>query len=532
MNFQPKTKKQFTQPGEITLYKSVRWIIIILFTILYTLLMVNVGIMSAATRKIKESLEIDNQTYGMFGSLNSTGRIIGTFLFMFLVNKWNRKFLIIIPLYFNALSVICFTLTNYIILLNIARTINGLCQVFGFVYFPIWIDQFGIQKRKTFMLTLIQLASPLGMVTGYGINTILGSDKWRYGFWLEGICEVVFITLLLFIPMKYFSKNLFFKCHFDGLERLENGQSRVFSIFHEPNKDVPKDKTQSSSFKKNLNAIIKNKIFIFSVLYKAISQIICVGLGFWLTDYLENQLHLNNNLSKFNTYVVVIVVGPMIGMSFGGIVGSFTGGYEKRFCIFIMFILHLISSIVSLCVVLVDGIIWFNLIMVIFFVFNAAVMPVITGLILWALPKNLKGLGNGISSLLTTFLGKFPAPLIYGYLQDYYGSYYNKIGMLGLMSTSLLGVVFLGLCVIYRYRQDKDEKSGVLFEKEEKPKTFLSANNMGQELRRSINQEAIATVFSGTNINEVIEMHEEYYSDKNNNKRYNDEDDWEEMQGK
>ena len=96
MNFQPKTKKQFTQPGEITLYKSVRWIIIILFTILYTLLMVNVGIMSAATRKIKESLEIDNQTYGMFGSLNSTGRIIGTFLFMFLVNKWNRKFLIII----------------------------------------------------------------------------------------------------------------------------------------------------------------------------------------------------------------------------------------------------------------------------------------------------------------------------------------------------------------------------------------------------------------------------------------------------
>ena len=170
--------------------------------------------------------------------------------------------------------------------------------------------------------------------------------------------------------------------------------------------------------------------------------------------------------------------------------------------------------------------------MVIFFVFNAAVMPVITGLILWALPKNLKGLGNGISSLLTTFLGKFPAPLIYGYLQDYYGSYYNKIGMLGLMSTSLLGVVFLGLCVVYRYRQDKDEKSGVLFEKEEKPKTFLSANNMGQELRRSINQEAIATVFSGTNINEVIEMHEEYYSDKNNNKRYNDEDDWEEMQGK
>ena len=159
--------------GEISLYKSIRWIIITIFTIIYTLLMINVGIMSAATRTIKSSLNLNNETFGLLSSLNSTGRIIGTFLFMGIINFFNRKYIVLIPLYINSISVIAFTLSDVHIILYITRMLNGVCQVFGFIYFPMWIDQFGIQKRKTFMLTLIQLASPLGMVTGYSMNIYL-----------------------------------------------------------------------------------------------------------------------------------------------------------------------------------------------------------------------------------------------------------------------------------------------------------------------------------------------------------------------
>ena len=85
--------------GEISLYKSIRWIIITIFTIIYTLLMINVGIMSAATRTIKSSLNLNNETFGLLSSLNSTGRIIGTFLFMGIINFFNRKYIVLIPLY-------------------------------------------------------------------------------------------------------------------------------------------------------------------------------------------------------------------------------------------------------------------------------------------------------------------------------------------------------------------------------------------------------------------------------------------------
>ena len=493
--------------GEISLYKSIRWIIITIFTIIYTLLMINVGIMSAATRTIKSSLNLNNETFGLLSSLNSTGRIIGTFLFMGIINFFNRKYIVLIPLYINSISVIAFTLSDVHIILYITRMLNGVCQVFGFIYFPMWIDQFGIQKRKTFMLTLIQLASPLGMVTGYAMNIYLGSENWRKGFWYEAIGEIIFLSLVLFVPGKYFSRHLFFKCHFDGFERLENGQSRVASIFYTPQKD-PKEKAHSGSVGKNLLLILQNKIFIFSVLYKAMSQIICVGLGVWLTDYLENQLHVESKFLKFNTYVFVIVVGPMIGMSFGGFCGSLTGGYEKKRSVLLICVFHFISAIISLCVVFVDNIYFFNAIMVVFFIFNCAVVPVLTGLILWSMPKHLKGLGNGISSLVSTFLGKFPAPLIYGILQERYGSYYNKIGMFGLLSTSLLGVLFLVLTVIYRYRMDDEEKGKGLFEKKNELK---ETNKLEEAARNSINHEALATVFNGSNISEAIEINENYY---------------------
>ena len=504
---------------ETSLYKSVRWIIIAIFTVLYTLLMINVGIMSAATSKIKSSLELNNETFGLLSSFNSAGRIGGTFLFMAIINFFNRKFLILIPLYINSVSVIAFTLSKIHWILFLTRTLNGVCQVFGFVYFPIWIDQFGIQKKKTFMLTLIQLASPLGMVSGYAMNMYLGSENWQKGFWIEAIGEIIFLSMIIFVPSKYFSKNLFFKCHFDGLERLENGQSRVCSIFYTPQKD-PKEKMQGSSSIKHLFTILQNKIFIFSVLYKAISQIICVGLGCWLTDYLENQLHIDNNVTKFNTYVVVIVVGPLIGMSFGGFVGSFTGGYEKKFSVLVIFIFHLVSSIISVCVVLVDNIYLFNSIMVLFFIFNCAVVPVLTGVILWSMPKNQKGLGNGISSLVTTFLGKFPAPLIYGILQEKYSSSYNKIGMLGLMSTSFLGVIFLGLTTIYRYRTEVEDNKSVFEKKESDKKAKYEEEE--DPMRTSINQEALATVFNNANIAEAFEINEDYYYNNLSNVPIND----------
>ena len=155
---------------DFSLNRGIRWVLMIIFTLLYAFLMLNVGIFTAATNQLKEDLRLDNEQYGLLGSYNGGGKIIGTVIFMIIVNRFNRKYLLIIPLFISSISIFLFTRFENRYILYILRGINGICQVFGFIYFPIWIDQFGIQKRKTLMMTLIQLAAQFGMVGGYLIN--------------------------------------------------------------------------------------------------------------------------------------------------------------------------------------------------------------------------------------------------------------------------------------------------------------------------------------------------------------------------
>ena len=46
--------------------------------------------------------------------------------------------------------------------------------------------------------------------------------------------------------------------------------------------------------------------------------------------------------------------------------------------------------------------------------------PVLHGYLIKAIPKQIKGIGVGFDMLVSTFLGKIPAPMIYGFLVDKY----------------------------------------------------------------------------------------------------------------
>ena len=491
---------------EFSLNKGIRWSLMTIFTLLYVVLMLNVGIFNAATTQIKKDFNLDNKEFGLLGTFNGGGRIIGTLLFMIIINKYNRKFVIIIPLLINAFSIYLFTKTNNKKILYIERGINGICQVFGFIYFPIWIDQFGIQKRKTLMMTFIQLAPPLGMVTGYLINSILGSKKWRLGFLLEFICECILICFLLFYPKTYFAKNVFFKYQIEKPSTLNKesllSQKRSTSIFYIPNKNKSEE---NQSFCLNIITIITNKMFLCSVIYKSTTQFICSGIGFWLTDFLEKQLEVKENLPKIISYVIVIIIGPCLGLFIGGFLGSLTGGYEKRKSVLLIFFLQLIASVIGTFIIFCNSIKSFNLIMCFFFLFNSAVIPVNTGLILWSMPKELKGLGNGINSLITTFLGKFPSPYIYGVIQQNFSYINNKIGMIFLMSIAYIGDFCLFLSFIFRkYHKENKEIFG----------SRESKDTLVERMRNSINQQVVSSAFNNDVINDNIDSDNGYMGDK------------------
>ena len=498
---------------EFSLNKGIRWSLMTIFTLLYIVLMFNVGIFNAATSQIKKDFKLNDTEFGLLGTFNGGGRIIGTLIFMLIINKYNRKFILIIPLFINSLSIYLFTITENKKLLNIERGINGICQVFGFIYFPIWIDQFGIQKKKTLMMTFIQLAAPLGMVSGYLINNIIGSKNWRQGFYIEFICELILLFILLFYPKTYFAKNVFFKYQIEkpslNKDSLLNNK-RSTSIFYIPNKNKNQE---NNSFCFNIFLILSNKIFICSVLYKSTTQFICSGIGFWLTDFLEKQLNVKDNLSKIISYIIVIIGGPCLGLFLGGFLGSLTGGYEKKKSVLLIFFLQLIASVVGSLIYFSKNVKNFNLIMCIFFIFNSAVIPVNTGLILWSIPKELKGLGNGINSLITTFLGKFPAPYIYGLIQQNFYYINNKIGMLFLMGIAYIGVLFLFLAFIFR-NYSKENRNNQIFSKRDNKDSFV------ERMRNSINQQVVSSAFNNIGVNDSIETDNGYMGDKESAKTY------------
>ena len=507
---------------EVVLKRSIRWIIMFLYILINMIMMIDTGLFSSASTKIKYALKIDDKKFGLFGSCNHSGRILGTISFIFIFNIFNRKYLLLIPLFINSFSIALFTITDIIPLLFMARIINGFCTTFGFIYFPIWIDQFGIQTKKTVMMSLIQIASPLGMVLGYTMNTFLGSDKWKMTLLIESISLFFFVSIILLIPKKYFSKKLCFKQHFDGIKKIK--QMKNLKIKKNSNKQLTNKKIVQISenninknnqnveinrpsvfgenyldnnpnevftFWKKIKYILSNKIFISTVLYKSTNQFICCGIGFWLTDYLENILGEKNSYKRLYSYIIIIVIGPIIGMSIGGFIGSLTGGYEKKQSVLAIFILQIITSILSVFVPLANKIYFFVLYLSLFTTFMASVVPVNTGLILWTMPKNMKGFGNGISNLITTFLGKLPAPFLYGYLQFKFINFDKRIGMIFLMSFSFLGAICLGFATIFRYKDNYSEIEKTIEDSKKDNKPTLK-----ERFRKSINNDVISSVFN------------------------------------
>ena len=513
---------------DVALKRNVRWMIIIIYLLIDIFISMDTGLFTSASTIIKEYLKIDDKKFGLFGSCIHFGRIFGTILFMFIFNIFNRKNLLIISFFINCISVFCLTIAHNIIVLFISRVLNGLCTSFGLIYFPIWIDQFGIQNKKTLMMSLLQMAFPIGMIIGYTINTILGSIKWKITLLIEIISLFICNICMIFIPKKYFSKKLSFKQHFDGIEKIKkmkkikikklsqnaaltnkninkkdndinklnlnlnknNIEVNRASLFGENNLEQIKN-NDIFTFSKKIKFILSNKIFICTILYKSINQFILSGLTFWLTDYLENILGEKNSFQRLYVYIETIVIGPIIGIALGGFLGSLTGGYEKKYSVLGIFILQAIAVGFSIFVPLVNNINLFALTLAMFNAFMSSVIPVNTGLILWTLPKNLKGIGNGLGNLITTIIGKFPSPFLYGYIQYLFNDYNKRIGMHFLMKFSFIGEIFLALATFFRFKDNFSEIEKVIEDSKYEKKKQLS-----EKFRSSINSEILSSAFN------------------------------------
>ena len=90
-----------------------------------------------------------------------------------------------------------------------SRFLSGFVCVFCFIYYPMWVDKFGVKNWVNFMQTTVQVSNTLGYILGYLIFLLLGSKRWADGFLIESVSIGICVFFMLLIPFKFYDKNLF-----------------------------------------------------------------------------------------------------------------------------------------------------------------------------------------------------------------------------------------------------------------------------------------------------------------------------------
>ena len=161
-----KEKEDLNIPIKITLSRKIRWFLFSILIYLTLVMELDQGILSSSTDALAKDIDLNSNELGGLGSMVFLGKSLGCLLFFSLINKLNRKYMLLITTFFLILSLILTTQTKNLTLLYFSRIIAGLTQSYFGIYFPVWADQFGIHKYKSMIMTCHHLASSLGSLFG------------------------------------------------------------------------------------------------------------------------------------------------------------------------------------------------------------------------------------------------------------------------------------------------------------------------------------------------------------------------------
>ena len=440
---------------KLRLPRCTRVVIFICFFAIHLLNCSDGGVVSAKPGQIKDLLKIGDKEFGLYGSVVQVGRIIGTLSVMVLLNFFNRKYLIFFALVLKCASyLIYFVTTNYIIVM-IFRFLQGFTHVFTYVYFPTWVDQFGLQKYKTVMTSFIQTASPFGSVLGFNATTFL--NDFKIGFASLAFSTLSLNFILLFMPDKYFSPKIFF--YKNVTEQYEDRES-VYSLF-EVDEEKMKQKQAEKSKKPEGPSIwfqLLRPVFATIVLARTVIMFSFMGLHYWIGDYFQNALGQDGKLAKATIYSLVSLLGPFLGSMTGAAVCECFGGYTKKLSSLLCVFFSILTGITAVLTPMVDNLTYFTILLFLFFFFANCMMPILIGISFNCVDKKLKGASYGVNSLMCTFLGNLPAPSVYGFINAKYQDTNKRFAMTLNLNYIWVNTVLVALNYFFRLREKTEEE--------------------------------------------------------------------------
>ena len=133
--------------------------------------------------------------------------------------------------------------------------------------------------------------------------------------------------------------------------------------------------------------------------------------------------------------------------------------YETRKSSWPLVVLQTIASCLGISIGFMKTTISVTIATILFLIFNSSALPLLQGILISGIDKNLRVTGFGIVNILTQLLTSGTTPLLYGIINDRYKDRYPWLAMVCIMSMEFIAVPLLILLAILRNRKfDKEEE--------------------------------------------------------------------------
>ena len=412
------------------------------------------GIIPQQLNYIKEDFGAGGDSIaGFFSSVDYIGRVVGAFVFAVIMGMMNRKLLLASTLIFKAITLLVSLIPlpkgMPIAVFNIIfRGLSGISQVFITTYLPVWCDQYGKEKSRTIMITIIQLCCAIGIIIGYGIGLLCELifkkseyKGWRPAFALEGIILLVCGFIILSFDKTYFSQNFVLTKDNEGVEEVK--------------------KDQRKNILSNFGKMLCNFLFLFTTLGNSMAFFALSVIQYWVDQYMDEVMHVRKS-TRFISFAILVLLGPILGILIGGIIVSKLGGYCKRSSMVFVIIACVLGSIISIITSFINNYIVFLIVCLLFLFSICSTIPPESGIIISSLDNSLKGDGFSLSGGICNLIGNFPAAYIFSLFSDWFKgphkdpndkdtSHYRKAWLLS-MCFNFLGVIFVVVAGMFRFR--------------------------------------------------------------------------------
>lgn len=483
--------------NKFILYKSIR--ILFYCTLLLFILLINIsaGLFTSSSIEIKNNLQIEDFKFGLFFLFSSIGKIIGSLLF-FVVNKLNnRKILLISIAFFNSMIYFNFFFSNNYLIFSPLKLIIGITDMLIQIYTPMWIQQFGINKYKLGLTSIIQFCNPLGKCLAFLINYHLA---YAIIFKIEAIIFAVVFIMFIGIPNKYSAKNILIIIENDTGEEMYDKKTNIamytlsdynleqsqksFPLIDKNDDKKEKDidinlninelieqngnkkiiiQSHKIPFCGKLKIILKNKIFMLSLFIRVILIGIETTLSLWIPDILIKLIEIKRESSLNLFGNILIIITPPLGSFITRMMGPFTiiGNKRKRNTVVLLIFFYISSALISLMIP-EDKSFSFIASIIIFLFISSTCLPMLQGICLSSISKKVKENILSFIHIFTLFIGTGIMPSIFGFFYEIKEK--NRIQVIKYFLYTFLGFAFLFLpFLIYLiYKQDFiEERSSI-----------------------------------------------------------------------